>query len=57
MTERQVSARGGPDGEATRDDRHAFPLLTQEQIERVYPFGDEETHSEGDLLHTGRALC
>ncbi|MEO1007503.1 MAG: FAD-dependent oxidoreductase [Planctomycetota bacterium] len=36
--------------EATRDDRHAFPRLSDDHIDRIRAFGSEETLNDGDLL-------
>ncbi len=50
MSSNERPSSGQPGGEATRDDRHAFPQLTGAQIERIRPFATEETLREGDLL-------
>ncbi len=36
--------------EATRDDRHAFPRLTEDQIERITRFGDIQTLDSGTVI-------
>lgn len=50
VTNSKPAKSGQPGGDATRDDRHAFPQLTDAQIDRVRPFGAEELLSDGDLI-------
>ncbi|MEL6796669.1 MAG: FAD-dependent oxidoreductase, partial [Planctomycetota bacterium] len=50
MSDNNPASSGQPGGDATRDDRHAFPRLSDAQINRVRPFATEETLEDGALI-------
>ena len=50
MSDNNPATSDQPGGDATRDDRHAFPRLSDAQIDRVRPFATEETLEDGALI-------